>query len=98
MATITVTDNVAARRFEGHTDDGALAGFADYEVGDGVIVFPHTKVDPAFEGMGVGSTIVREALDAVRARGGLKVEPICPFVDVWIQRHPEYQDLLADEG
>jgi predicted GNAT family acetyltransferase len=49
-------------------------------------------VDDAFEGHGVGSTLVREALDAVRGEG-LRVVPQCPFVKEFIGRHPEYADL-----
>ena len=45
-------------------------------------------------GHGLGGTLVRGALDDVRARGG-SVVPLCPFVRGWIDRHPEYQDLLS---
>ena len=48
-------------------------------------------------GKGVGSKLVSGTLDAVRAEG-LKVVPRCEFVAAHIGRHPEYRDLLADEG
>ena len=35
----------------------------------------------------------RRALDDVRRRG-LHVLPICPFTKSWIERHPDYQDLV----
>jgi predicted GNAT family acetyltransferase len=44
-------------------------------------------------GHGHGSTLVRAALDDVRARG-LSVIPLCPFVKAYIEKHPEYADLL----
>ncbi|HJE61217.1 MAG TPA: N-acetyltransferase [Nocardiopsis listeri] len=75
------------------TSDGEEAGFAEYILTDTMITFTHTEVDPAFEGKGVGGTLVREALDDVRARG-LSVLPMCPFVKAWIARHPEYTDLV----
>lgn len=74
--------------------DGELAGFADYILTDGLITFTHTEIDPKFEGKGVGSALVRFALDDVRARGERKVLPICPFVKAWIGKHPDYHGLL----
>lgn len=44
------------------------------------------------EGLGIGGRLVREALDDVRAQG-LQVLPICPFVQAWLARHPDYADL-----
>lgn len=86
--------NVAEKnRYEASLDD-ELAGFADYILTDGLVTFTHTEIDPKFEGRGVGSALVRSALDDVRNRGGLKVLPICPFVKAWMLKHPEYQDLL----
>jgi predicted GNAT family acetyltransferase len=40
---------------------------------------------------------VRDTLDAARAEG-LKVVPHCEFVAAYIERHPEYRDLLCGEG
>jgi predicted GNAT family acetyltransferase len=88
----SVRDNSARSRFELDAD-GATA-FANYRLADGVITFTHTEVPPALGGRGVGSALVKGALDAVRARG-LKVKPLCPFVRGYIERHPEFQDLLA---
>jgi predicted GNAT family acetyltransferase len=93
MTEVTVRDNPDEARFEAYVGD-RLAGFAQYTLGDDVITFTHTKVDDAFEGHGVGSILVRAALDAVRQDGGLRVRPLCPFVRAWIDGHPDYQDLL----
>lgn len=77
--------------------DGALAGFAAYELAEepARIVFTHTEVDPAYEGHGVGGAIARAALDDVRATGERAVVPQCPFIAAWIERHPDYADLVA---
>lgn len=88
-----VEDNPAEHRFEILVDD-ALAGVAAYRLQPGVVVFTHTEVEQAFEGKGVGSALVRGALDQVRQRGD-QVVAICPFVAGYIERHPEYGDLLA---
>ncbi|MFC3501815.1 GNAT family N-acetyltransferase [Micromonospora krabiensis] len=90
-----VEDNPAQHRFEILVDD-ALAGFSAYEpVGD-VLVFTHTEVDPRFQNMGVGATLVRETLDQVRARGG-QIVPQCRFMAAFVERHPEYAPLVADQ-
>ena len=88
----TVTDNPAKGRFE-LTEDGATA-FAAYRVQDGQLVFTHTEVPDSLSGRGVGSTLARGALDAARARG-LPVVARCAFIAGFIQKHPEYQDLVA---
>lgn len=53
----------------------------------------HTEVEPRYEGRGVGSALARTALDEARA-AGLRVLATCPFFAGWIERHPDYQDLL----
>jgi predicted GNAT family acetyltransferase len=95
-----VRDNAEEERFEAVDESGVVAGFAAYRrktghhPGDiGQVTFTHTVVDDAFEGHGVGSTLVGSALDAVR-REGLRVVPRCPFVAGYIHRHPEYADLV----
>jgi predicted GNAT family acetyltransferase len=89
----TVADNPAASRFE-ISVDGKIAGFAEYQRSDGEIEFTHTVVDDAYEGQGLGSVLVRTALDNVRG-DGVQVVATCPFVKKYIQRHGEYADLLA---
>ena len=75
------------------TVDGAHAGLAAFEDRGDVLVFTHTEVDDAFEGQGIGGQLARAALDDVRARG-LHVVPLCPFIKAWIEKHPDYQDLV----
>ncbi len=94
QATVTVKDNPDESRYEAWDDSGVVAGFAQYKLRDGLVIFTHTEVDDAFEGRGVGSTLVRAALDDVRGRG-LQVRPVCPFFKSYIEQHPEYQDLLV---
>lgn len=97
MTDVVVTNNDSASRYEAHVD-GLLAGFADYRLKDDVILFTHTEVDPTFEGQGVGGALARFALDDVRADGTRQVVPLCPFIKAWIERHPDYTDLLYGAG
>src|SRR5437763_14608716 len=88
-----VTENTGEHRFEIKVG-GEVAGFADYHDHAGRRTFTHTEVDDAYEGQGLGSTLVRFVLDDARERG-LDVIPVCPFVRVYIAGHPDrYLDLV----
>jgi predicted GNAT family acetyltransferase len=90
--TVEVRDNPDDCRFEAYVD-GALAGFATYVVGHDAYNFVHTEVDDAFEGQGVGSALVRQSLDQLAERAGVRVTASCPFVRAWMRRHPDYLQL-----
>lgn len=90
---LTVRDRPDAARYE-ITADGATAGFLTYRLSDATITLLHAEVDPARERRGIGSQLVAGALDDARARG-LTVRPVCPFVVAYLERHPEYRDLLG---
>ena len=87
-----ITDNVEKHRFEADLGDGSFA-IAEYNLLHGKIVFTHTEVPPAHEGQGIGSALIRFALQSARERG-LKVIPICPFFAAYMKKHVEVQDLL----
>ena len=87
--------NPVEGRYELSTPQGIA--FAEYRPAGGALLFTHTEVPEELEGQGIGSKLVRGALDDVRARGQLII-PACPFVAAYISRHPEYSDLLAPEG
>ena len=89
---VTVSDSPDENRYEARLDD-AVAGFARYVRRGGRTFFVHTEVDPSFEGRGIGSALVRDALAAERA-AGTPIVPLCPFVRGYIDKHPEYADLV----
>lgn len=89
---VTVADNPRDSRFELRVEH-ELAGYATYrDVRDGR-AFDHTMIVAEFEGLGLASELIRHALDDSR-RGNLRVLPFCPFVRLFIRRHPEYLDLV----
>ena len=91
---LRVSDNPAELRYE-LRDDDELVGEIRYRKVPGGLALVHTEVDPKRQGL--GSVLVGGALDDLRTRG-LGVVPVCPFVRVYIRRHPEYADLLiADD-
>ena len=86
-----VTDSTERHRFEAHFD-GVLAGFAEYIRTRELVVYPHTVVDDAYEGQGIGGALARTALEDARERG-LRVLATCPFIHAWMERHPEFAEL-----
>jgi hypothetical protein len=92
---VALSDNTAAHRFELRVA-GTVAAYAEYNVLAHALLFTHTEVLPDFEGAGYGSRLARYALDTVRSRG-LQAVPVCKFIAGYIRKHPEYQDLVAEE-
>lgn len=66
----------------------------DYQLVDSVMHITHTGVPRPLEGRGLAAALVSHALGWARAQG-LRVQPVCSYVQVYIRRHPEWQDLLA---
>ena len=91
-STLSIRDDPEKHRFEVDLGDGSLA-IAEYTLPAGKIMFTHTEVPSGHEGKGIGSALIRHALEEARRRG-LKVIPICPFFAAYMQQHTEVQDLL----
>lgn len=93
MSAVTVSHNAAASRFEAQVD-GERVGLIDYRTVGNTVDLVHTEVDPDRQGQGVASDLVRGALDAIRLEK-MSIVPTCPYVAQWLERHEDYQDLLA---
>lgn len=93
---VEVRDVPEQERFEG-TAGGELAGFLKYRVRPGgLLALVHTEVSDEHEGEGLASRLAAFALDSARERG-LGVLPFCPFVKGYLERHPEYIDLVPED-
>lgn len=91
----TVVHDEAGSRFVLMRDDNEI-GESVYETRpDGGIVFTHTEVDQELQERGLGSTLVRGALDAVRVSTTTRIGATCPFVRRFLAEHPEYEDLTT---
>ena len=90
--TSEVVNNTSKHRYELAVDGHIAATY--YKIDAGVITFIHTEVPPELGGKGIGSRLIKGALDQVRS-DGLKVIPQCPFVKAFIEKNAAYQDLLA---
>ena len=91
-ADIQVINNKTKHRFEA-TVDGKTAVMEYQRVGE-KIIFTHTETPSELEGQGIASKMAKVALEFAREHQ-LRVLPLCPFVKAYIQRHPEYRDLVG---
>jgi len=88
-----IVNNKTEHRYELAVDGHIAATY--YEVAGGVITFVHTEVPPELGGKGIGSRLIKGALDQVRSEG-LKVIAQCPFVKAYIDKHPDLAGLLKN--
>ncbi|MGB7035080.1 MAG: GNAT family N-acetyltransferase [Xanthobacteraceae bacterium] len=89
---LPIRDDAARSRFE--LEAGGVTVFMNYQRSSNVISLDHTETPVAARGRGLASQLVKGVLDEVRSRG-LKIVPRCPFVRAYVERHPEYRNLLA---
>ncbi|WP_019009648.1 GNAT family N-acetyltransferase [Deinococcus aquatilis] len=90
-----VHNNEAERRYELKLA-GRVVGVAEYRPAGKSLMFTHTEIEEGHEGQGLGSTLVRAALDDARARK-VDVVPMCPFVAAFIREHHEYLELVQPQ-
>lgn len=91
----TVVDDPPAGRFE-ILVDGQVVGHLQYQRQGDTFSLTHTAIEPDFEGRGLGSKLAGGALATIRDQGGA-VLPFCPFIRAYLQRHPEYLDLVPPD-
>jgi predicted GNAT family acetyltransferase len=91
-----IRDNTDRRRYE-ISVGSTLAGFDKYSVRPYRVIITHTEVFDEFEGEGLAGKVIKFALDDIRARD-LEVVPLCPFAAAYIDKHPEYADLVDHES
>ena len=88
---LKITDNPSKKRYEavieGHT------AFIEYIKTKEKIFLPHTEVPVALEGKGIGSAMVLQVLEDIE-KLGLTLVPLCPFVAMYLKKHPEWRRLV----
>lgn len=89
---IVFADAPDRSRYELRAGD-ELVGLIDYRLAGDVIALVHTEVPEAFGGQGYATRLARGALDDARSRG-LRVVPSCPYVAAYVDKHPDYADLV----
>ena len=88
---LSVTNNLNQQQFEVQAD-GELA-LLQYRFHDKLLWLMHTDVPKKLEGHGVASLLAHAALEWAKATN-IKVKVICPFVAIYLKRHPEYNDIV----
>ncbi len=89
-----VVDAFERRRYE-ILLGGEVVGTLEYRRRDNYIELLDTEVEQTFSGRGLAGRLAAAALEDARARA-TPVKVTCPFVTGYLERHPEYSDLLAD--
>jgi uncharacterized protein len=92
MAAGGVRDNKAKSRFE--LDVGDAVAFANYRLAPSTVIITHTETPRSLRGRGIASELVKGALQLIRA-DGLKVVAGCGFVVDYLEKHPEFADLVG---
>ena len=72
--------------------DGHIA-YLEYTLAGKVLQLIHSEVPEAMRGQGIGSELAHSALEWAREQG-VKVDVICPSVNAYLEKHPEYADLV----
>jgi predicted GNAT family acetyltransferase len=85
--------DTSRHRYVLEDENATMVASTNYTVRQERIVFNHTEIADGYEGQGLGTKLVKAALDDVRTTGR-KIVPICAYVRGWIERHPEYDDLV----
>lgn len=90
-----VIDNKEEHRFEAEVEDHTA--IVEYTVQPGILSLDHTEVPKELSGQGVASEMVEKVLLQIELRG-LKVIPVCPFIKKYIDKHPEWKSILAEDS
>ncbi len=84
-------DNIAEKQYEFHIDGQKPR--IEYIKVEGKIFLTHTEVPKALEGRGIGSAMIKSALEDIKEKE-LTLVPLCPFVAAYIKKHPEWRELV----
>ncbi|MEU4221747.1 NAD(+)/NADH kinase [Actinoplanes sp. NPDC026623] len=96
LAEATVVDSFEQSRYEVLLG-GELAGVLNYRRHGDRIELAHTEIDQAFQGQGLAGRLAGAALADARGRA-TPVVVTCPYVAGYVERHPEFNDLIAEGG
>lgn len=75
--------------------EGRLVGECTYTQDGTLWILDHTFVDESMRGRQLGAALLKELMQAAR-EAGVRVRPVCPFVQKEFERHHEYQELLEN--
>jgi predicted GNAT family acetyltransferase len=87
-----LVNNETIHNFELMVD--GYRSFIDYKQKGDKLYLIHTEVAPELKGKGVAEALVEKTFRFIEAKG-LKLVPLCVYVQLFLKRHPEWNRLLA---
>lgn len=94
----TLVDNKEFNRFEFRDSEGLLVPRIEYVIAPhGILYLTHTRVPTELEGRGIASALVGAVFRELERRR-VKIVPVCPYIVAYLQRHPEWERLVAEGG
>lgn len=91
MQEYKLIDNSADKQYE--IEVNGLIARLRYVKDRDKIYLTHTEVPTRLSGKGIGSALVQLALEDIKEKGlSLGSLPQCPFVTVYVKRHPDWDD------
>ncbi|HEU4495946.1 MAG TPA: GNAT family N-acetyltransferase, partial [Flavobacterium sp.] len=91
---IALINNDDEERFEFVID--GLTAIVEYKVKGNDIYLTHTEVPQALEGRGIAAALVEKVLLEINKRGQ-QVVPLCPYVQSFLKRHPEWERIVKSD-
>lgn len=91
---LDITINENDQRFEAYIGEEYV--YLSFRRHSDRITLIHTDVPPEIEGHGIGSALIKFALDYARAEN-LEVLPLCPFAKGYLRKHQEYLSLVPEK-
>lgn len=88
---LALIKNETEKRFEMQVD--GYTAIVEYQENGAVITLLHTETPPELEGKGVATAIIEKTLANIE-KNHLRLIPLCPFVVIYIKRHPEWKRVL----
>ncbi len=93
-AQITLTESEHRGRYALQHEDGRESELT-YAIRPDGLAWDHTFTPRDLRHEGAAKALLAHAVDDMRARG-LQVIPVCPYVSLQFDRHPEWQDVLVE--
>jgi predicted GNAT family acetyltransferase len=92
MEPLQIFNNTERQQFQVTAENDVAS--LEYRLYDGKLVLMHTEVPEKLSGHGIGSALAEYAFKYARTNQ-LPVKVYCPFVQAYLKRHPEYDDLVV---
>jgi uncharacterized protein len=92
MESLKIFNNTEQQQFQVSVENDLAS--LEYRLYDGKLVLMHTEVPDKLSGHGIGTALAGYAFRYARTNH-LPVKVYCPFVQAYLKRHPEYDDLVV---